>query len=103
MRRTFRRILLCAAAITLAAPWLFLGIIEIGTTSLWDSPAAARTAATQISRVLLYASMIVLPVAASVYGALTPRRRILMGVLGGVLGMALWLASLVCLGYLATP
>jgi hypothetical protein len=36
----------------------------------------------------------VLPVAAAAYGAMAPRRRILRGVLGFIIGAALWLASL---------
>ena len=94
---TFRRTMLGVAALALAAPWIFLGIAETWTTSIWDSGAAARTQATQITRVLLYASMIVVPVAASAYGAMAARWRIWKGAIGGVVGMALWLANFSCL------
>jgi hypothetical protein len=86
--------------IALAAPWFFFGVITIGlAVSLWDSPGATRTQATQITRALLYVSMILLPVAASVYGGMASRRRILKGVLGCVVGVVLWLANLLCFGY----
>jgi cytochrome b561 len=97
-KETFRRATLGVAALALAAPWIFLGIVEVGATLLWGSSEAARTQATHITRALLYASMLVVPVAASAYGAMASRRRILNGALGGVCGVALWLVSLLCFG-----
>lgn len=90
----FRRAMLCIAALALAAPWLFFASISLGAASLWGSAEAARAGAIQITRALLYASMILVPVAAAAYGAAAPRRRMLRGVLGFVVGAALWLASL---------
>jgi hypothetical protein len=43
--------------------------------------------------------MIVVPVAASAYGAMVLRCRVLGGLLGCVLGAALWRVNLLCLGY----
>ncbi|MFY9823540.1 MAG: hypothetical protein WAM82_19315 [Thermoanaerobaculia bacterium] len=92
--------MLWISAIALAAPWLFLGIITIvPATSLWDSSRAARIQASQITRHLLVASMVVLPVAASAYGAMVSRWRVRGGIFGFVVGAALWLANLLCFGY----
>jgi cytochrome b561 len=92
--------MLGVAEIALLAPWLFWGIIKIGTTRIWHSPQEARRQATQITRVILYTSMIVLPVAAAAYGAMASRRRILKGALGLVVGAALWVGNLSCFGYM---
>ena len=100
---TFRRTMLGVAEIALLAPWLFLGLIKIGSTRFWNSPQEARRQATQIMRVILYASMIVLPVAAAAYGAMAPRRRILKGALGLVIGAALCVGNLACFGYMLDP
>ena len=101
----FRRTALCVAILALAAPGLFiLSILKIlPLHALWDSPEAARIQSTLMTRRLLIASMIVVPVAASAYGAMASRRRVLGGVLGFLLGAALWLANVLCLDYVAEP
>lgn len=95
--------MLGVAEIALLAPWLFSGVIKVGATRIWHSPQEARRQATQITRILLYVTSAVLPVAVSAYGAMAPRWRILKGMLGLAVGAALWVGNLLCWGYLLDP